>query len=205
LDATDASDCPFWELLLKKKSPLVSLEKQESSEKQEESTSGHHHIKSHDIGPKPCRVAANLKTIICCSRPRAASVAAFRRQQAVVLLLPIEVGHLADPALSATLGHRNAVRYLLENESLLGVRRLRCLYRSPLLLRRRSLAENSSQNTPVLLLQIISKKVRLSAQINVMEAEWRGIKGDNATEVSIMAGIWNKARRKQMTGTDGAR
>jgi hypothetical protein len=36
------------------------------------------------------------------------------RQQAVVLLLPIEVGRLADLALSANLGHRNAVRSLLE-------------------------------------------------------------------------------------------
>jgi hypothetical protein len=45
----------------------------------------------------------------------------LRRQQPVVLLLPVEVGCLADPGLAADLRHRHAVRVLLEDERLLGV------------------------------------------------------------------------------------
>jgi len=45
----------------------------------------------------------------------------LRRQQAIILLLPVEVGCLADPGLAADLRHRHAVLVLLEDERLLGV------------------------------------------------------------------------------------
>jgi hypothetical protein len=53
--------------------------------------------------------------------------------QTVVLLFPIEVGRLADPGLPADVRNQHAVRALLQNERLLGVRELRCLHRPPLL------------------------------------------------------------------------
>ena len=69
----------------------------------------------------------------------------LRRQQAIVLPLPVEVGRLADPGLRAGIRHRHAVCSLLQNKRLLGVRKSRGLYRSPLLPARELSADNSSQ------------------------------------------------------------
>lgn len=46
----------------------------------------------------------------------------LRRQRAIILLLPNEIHHLADSSPLADLRHRHAVRALLQNEHLLGVR-----------------------------------------------------------------------------------
>ncbi|MGF7055733.1 hypothetical protein GGC47_004946 [Bosea sp. OAE752] len=55
------------------------------------------------------------------------------RQKPLVLLLPIEIGRLADPGPPADLRHRNPVHTLLQDERLLRVRKLRVLHRFPLL------------------------------------------------------------------------
>ncbi len=57
----------------------------------------------------------------------------LRRQHAGIFFLPIEVGRLADPRLAADLGNRHTFITLLQNERLLGVRKLRCLHRLPFL------------------------------------------------------------------------
>jgi hypothetical protein len=44
-------------------------------------------------------------------------------QQTIVLLLPIEVGRLADASLAADIHHRHAVGALLQDKRLLGVRK----------------------------------------------------------------------------------
>lgn len=52
------------------------------------------------------------------------------RQQAVVLLLPVEVGRLAAPGLAANVRNRDLILALLQNKRLLGIRKLlarRCL------------------------------------------------------------------------------
>src|SRR5205085_7130795 len=69
----------------------------------------------------------------------------LRRQQAFVLLLPIEVGSLADPGLTADIRYRYAVSTLLENERLLGVRKPRSLHRSRLLPAQGITPEDSNQ------------------------------------------------------------
>ncbi len=60
----------------------------------------------------------------------------LRRQHAGILLLPIEVGRLADARLAADLGNRDTFITLLQNERLLRVRKLRCLHRPPFLSQR---------------------------------------------------------------------
>lgn len=50
-------------------------------------------------------------------------VAAAFRQQSVILLLPVEIGRLADPGLAADLPHCNPVMALLQDERLLCVRK----------------------------------------------------------------------------------
>src|SRR5262249_23203826 len=69
------------------------------------------------------------------------------RQQPVVLLLPIEIGRLADPGLAADVRNRNPVVALLQDKRLLGVRKLRGLHRRLLLpaegfRQRKTLAKN---------------------------------------------------------------
>lgn len=53
----------------------------------------------------------------------------LRRRQPLVLLLPIEVGRLADPGLPADLRHGCSLLALLQDERLLGVAELRSLHR----------------------------------------------------------------------------
>jgi hypothetical protein len=55
-----------------------------------------------------------------------------------------EVRRLRNTRLAADLRHRMPIRTLLQNESLLRVRELRCLHRSPLLPAREIRAENSN-------------------------------------------------------------
>src|SRR3954451_782246 len=76
------------------------------------------------------------------------------RQQPVVLLLPIEVGRLANTGLAANVRHRHSIGALLQNERLLGVRKSRCLHRSPLLPARESARKTLAKNGPVLRSQI---------------------------------------------------
>ena len=71
------------------------------------------------------------------------------RQQAVVSLLPIEIGRLTDPCLPADLSHRHSVRTLLQNERFLGVRKLRGLHRSTLLPAGGSARKTLTKNDPV--------------------------------------------------------
>lgn len=52
------------------------------------------------------------------------SIGASRRAATRILLAPIEIRRLADPCLPADLCHRHAVIALLQNERLLGVRKL---------------------------------------------------------------------------------
>src|SRR5437763_1737828 len=92
----------------------------------------------------PSRVAL----VSCCV------IAGLTRGKSVILLLPVEVGRLADPGLAADIGHRNPVRTLLQNKRLLGVRKRRGLHglRScqPGNLARKTLAKNG----PVLRAQV---------------------------------------------------
>src|SRR6478735_2594448 len=70
-------------------------------------------------------------------------------QQPIELLLPIEIGCLADPSLPADVRHRHSVTALLQNKRLLGVRKLRGLHRSPLLPARESVRKTLANNGPV--------------------------------------------------------
>jgi len=69
------------------------------------------------------------------------------RQQPVILLLPIEIGHLADAGGATNLRDQHAVIALLQNERLLSVREFGGLHRLPLLpaegiRQRKTLAKN---------------------------------------------------------------
>jgi hypothetical protein len=77
---------------------------------------------------------------------------------------PVHVGDQTLASNARTDRHRNAVRSLLEKERLLGVRKLRCLHRSRLLPAHGSLAENSSQNDPVLRSQIMRRGRTLAGE-----------------------------------------
>lgn len=51
------------------------------------------------------------------------------RQQTVAVLLPVEVGRLAEVGLAADICYRHAVGVLLKNERVLRVQKLLCLHR----------------------------------------------------------------------------
>jgi hypothetical protein len=51
------------------------------------------------------------------------------QQQAIALLLPIEVGRLADAGLAADIRHWHSVGALLQDKRLLDVRKSLCLHR----------------------------------------------------------------------------
>ena len=69
----------------------------------------------------------------CCSHLPAAQPAHLNRQKPIVLLLPIEMGCVADPSLAADLCNRMTIGSLLQNERLLRVRELLCFHHFPLL------------------------------------------------------------------------
>src|SRR5690606_41683723 len=83
------------------------------------------------------------------------------RQQPVILLLPIEISRLADPGLAADLGDRHAVIALLQNERLLGVRKLRGFHRLPLLRSEEHTSELQSRENLVCRLLLEKKKIQL--------------------------------------------
>src|SRR6476469_2447494 len=82
-------------------------------------------------------------------------------QQSIELLLPIEIGCLADPSLAADVRRRHSVTALLQNKRLLGVRKLRDLHRSPLLPAMESVRKTLAKNDPVLWAQITRRVVQI--------------------------------------------
>src|SRR5215217_6550831 len=76
------------------------------------------------------------------------------RQQAVILVLQVKIGRLADAGLTAHIRHGHAVGTLLQDKRLLGVRKSRCLHRPPLLPARESVPKTLAKNDPVLRPQI---------------------------------------------------